>query len=150
MALRWSKTPGAYKKHRSIFLQPLPAELKTDSPISLAGVIRDVIRFAAENQLQGGNWYRKVTVSPEVGKVIIKEKKQKLVEITYPFESLFSLLAKIQEGTITSGYIFTSDTPVKRLNETLVKLKFKSVDHTMYLQLEQLEQLTEKEGTDEV
>lgn len=135
MALRWSKTPGAYKRYRDMFLKPLPVELPSESPISHASVIRDVIKFAAENGLPGGNWYKKVVVSPQEGHVLIREKKYKQVEITYPFESLFSLLSKLQEGSISSGYRFTSDTPAERLEETLQQLGFEVEDKIMYLQL---------------
>jgi len=136
MALRWSKTPGAYKRYRNIFERSLPVELPTDSPISHAGVIRDVIKFAAENNLPGGNWYKAVVVSPQEGRVIIREKKHKTVEITYPFESLFSLLSKLQEGSIADGYRFTSDTPASRPEETLSQLGFQVEDNLMYLQLD--------------
>lgn len=107
MALRWSKTEGAYRKWSFIFTKPLPFKVDSNAPISDASYIRDVIAYAHEHDLPGKDWYQKVTVSPvEDGTVLIKAKKGTDLEDTrkYPTYTIFDILKMLGDDEINNGF----------------------------------------------
>ena len=106
-AARWGKSSGAYKKFNFIFSKPLPVVVMSNATLSDAVVLRDVIAYAKEHGLPGGNWYKKVTVSPQDnGTVIIKVKPAfapELASIVVKEYTLFSLMHAIDRHEIGIG-----------------------------------------------
>ena len=82
-AMRWGKTAGAYEIFAHIFGRELPIVIECNSPLSRAANIRDAIHYAYDNSLSGGEWYKKVTVSPQENcTVIIKAKPMYAEELS--------------------------------------------------------------------
>lgn len=106
-ALRWGKSEGAYRKYSYIFSKPLPFKIESNSPMSEATYIRDVIAYAHQNDLPGKEWYRKVIVSPqEDGTILMRSRgNANLGDITrYPTNTVFDILKMMGDETITDGY----------------------------------------------
>lgn len=106
-AARWGKSAGAYAKFSFIFDKSLPVIVQSNAPISDAAYIRDVIAYANENGLKGGNWYKKVSVSPQDnGTVMVKVKAAFAPELatqTIPCYNIFEILRAIERGDLKPG-----------------------------------------------
>lgn len=106
--MRWGKTMGAYDKFKSMFEQELPVTIPSNAPMSDASYIRDVILYAKENGLTGGDWSGKVYVSPQEDMtVVIKAKPifaDELGSVVYPSNTVFSILKQIEENKISNGF----------------------------------------------
>jgi hypothetical protein len=121
-ALRWGKTDGAYRKYSYIFSKPLPFKLDSNSPISEAAYVRDVIAYAHENDLPGKEWYRKVTVSPqEDNTVLVKAKSGTDLEDVkrYDTNTVFDLLKMLGDETLKDGYRCHTTEPVEEVKTML-------------------------------
>ena len=122
MALRWSKTLGAYNKYKYLFSKSLPIFIPLKKgQIAKATYIRDVIAYAKENNLPGGEWYKRIRVSPKDDGVLVFDTQKKALKL--PEESLFSLIKKAD--TLKSEYAFVCTQPETLLNKTLEPLGIK-------------------------
>lgn len=117
-ALRWGLTLGAYNKYRHLFAEPFPKKLECGAPMSQAAYIRDALRFASENTLPGGQYYKKVKITAELDGVVIhlrNNQEQSVSEAkSFPIENVFSLMEK--HRTLVVGYEFSSISTVEELN----------------------------------
>lgn len=105
MAYRWSLTQGAYDKYSYIFEQTLPAKIIVNAAISEASYIRDVIRYANENNLKGADWYKKVKVSAQdQHTIIIADKVARNSATTYPQNTIFDLINMHELGSMPNPY----------------------------------------------
>jgi len=119
MALRWSKTQGAYNKYKHLLGKTLPITFPcTSGQIHKASHIRDVIKYANENHLPGGHLYKKVKVSPQDEGVVIYQVNN-TQKSSRPIETIFSL---INSKELIVGYEFDSVANVKDVKETLKSL----------------------------
>jgi len=133
MALRWSKTIGAYNKYKHLFAEPFPKEYPCKSPVSQAAYIRDALAFANENSLPGGQYYKQVKVSPFEGCVVVRPVNDNTLAKTYPVETIFSLLAQYKELPI--NYEFASTDNETMINEALanvgIKVSFRTTHYVV-------------------
>ncbi|MDY0206237.1 MAG: hypothetical protein RBR82_06380 [Pseudomonas sp.] len=105
--IRWGLTEGAYRKWAFIFDKDLPAEIIVKKgAISQASYIRDVIRYAAENNLKGGDWLKAVQVTATSETTIAITKKAKIGIQNIPSLSPMELLTYFNEGKLTNGFKF--------------------------------------------
>lgn len=121
---RWSKTLSAYNQWAFIFEKELPLEVTTkQSALVVVTYIRDIITFAAENNLKGSEWYRKVTVSAiGTNTVTVRTRANQPRISTYPSKSIFEVMEMAQTGGLVSGYKFVSSAPMDELAELLESL----------------------------
>ena len=123
-ALRWGKTLGAYNKYKRLFQEPFPRVYQTSSPLAQASYIRDALKFAAEHHLPGGQYHKKVMVSPEEEGVVIRLKNDQGSAIaSYPVETVFTLLQKNE--ALALGYEFVATNTPEELNGVLEAFGFK-------------------------
>jgi len=106
MAHRWGLTLGAYNKYAYIFDKELPISITVQSgTLAQASYIRDVIRFAHENNLKGADWYGQVKVTTKDGTTItIIAKQTTAVLESYSTSSLLDIISLHQSAAIQNGY----------------------------------------------
>jgi len=102
MATRWGLTAGAYKKWCFIFDKPLPVVITTNSPISDASYVRDVIRYANMNNLKGANWFNNVKVSAAEDGTLVISHRNGGMEV-YPKLNIFEFIRTIQDNEYKDG-----------------------------------------------
>jgi len=131
VALRWSKTRGAYDKWEYIFSKQIPFNLQIPqgTALSQASNIRDVITFAHENGLPGADWYKKVKVTVIDAFNLQVTWKNKQVEDAqappkYPMRNIFDLLELESKGNLYSGYRCRISDSLAFVSETLGKLGY--------------------------
>ena len=108
MSYRWGLSHNAYQHWSFIFDKELPIEIETEqSSISVAGYLRDVIKYAHQNKLKGADWFKKVTVSPITKDLVRITMKKRYVKINnYPTHGIFDLMEMFQSGQLEEHYKF--------------------------------------------
>lgn len=97
MALRWGFTEGAYNKYAHYFSKELPISIHSTSPISTAAHIRDVIKYAYQHKLKGGELYKQVKVSAQEGDIVLIYARQS-ANSSLPTHNIFELMCMLDGG----------------------------------------------------
>lgn len=122
--MRWALTVGAYNKYAYIFNNELPCKVKVKS-LSQVAVIRDVLTYARDNNLKGGEWCDKVKVTAVEGPaayITNKANKSATLDI-YSSKSLFEILELAQEGKLSGVTCYMTD-GIDALADLAVSLNF--------------------------
>lgn len=131
LAHRWGLTAGAYNKYAYIFDKELPVVITCDGgTLTQACYVRDVIKFAHQNQLKGADWYGNVKVTV-VDENTIKVLPKQGIQIMdgFPTNSLFDVMNLIQDNKIQNGYkTFISD-DLDELKAVCDALGWEYIDH---------------------
>ncbi len=103
--IRWGLTEGAYRKWAFLFDKDLPTEIHVPKgALSHAGYIRDVIRYANENNLKGQDWFGAVQITATSDRTITIIPKGKISIANLPSLSAMELLNYYNQGKIVNRF----------------------------------------------
>jgi len=100
--VRWGLTQNAYEKYKFIFDLNLPAKVKVSSKAQVT-YIRDVMRFAAENDLKGKDFYGKVKATVIDNDYVRLDYKINGITSTLDMVSVFDILDSYMKGKPMEG-----------------------------------------------
>lgn len=103
--IRWGLTEGAYRKWAFLFDKDLPTEIHVPkAALSHAGYIRDVIRYAKENNLKGQDWFGAVQITATSDRTITIIPKGKISIANLPSLSAPELLDYYNQGKVINRF----------------------------------------------
>ena len=131
MAHRWGLTLGAYNKYAYIFGKELPISIIVQSgTLAQASYIRDVIRYAHENNLKGADWFGQVKVTTKDNNTIwVTPKKSAVVPDSYSSSSLLDIISMHQSAVLQNGYKTYIQDELTELDSVCEALNISYIDH---------------------